>query len=48
MKYDGNRNCNRYELTVLKLLYLIAKQNYANYNGNERAYLHNLKEELEE
>lgn len=48
MKYDGNRNCNRYELTVLKLLYLIAKQNWNNYDGNERAYLHRLKKELKE
>lgn len=48
MKYDWNRNCNRYEITVLKLLYLIAKQNTNNYTGNERAYLNRLKEELEE
>ena len=46
MKYDDNRNCNYWELTIVRLLYILIMSRIGVVDGNERAYMHRLKEEL--
>ena len=40
--YDGLT----YDETILRLLFLIAKQKFGNYDGNQRSYMHRLEREL--
>ena len=41
-RYDGLT----YDETILRLLFLIAKQKFGNYDGNQRAYMRRLEKEL--
>ena len=41
-RYDGLT----YDETMLRLLFLIAKQNFSNYDENQRTYIHRLEKEL--
>ena len=45
MKYDNNRDCNYFEITLLRLLFLIAHVKIG-FSGEDFAYMHKLKKEL--
>lgn len=46
MKYDINRNCNYFELTLIRLIYILVMSRIGVIDGNKRAYLHRLGETL--
>lgn len=46
MKYNDNRDCNYWEITIVRLLYILVMSRIGVVDGNKRAYMHRLKEEL--
>ena len=46
MKYDNNRDCNYFELTLIRLLYILVMSRIGIVDGNKRAYLHRLGSNL--
>ena len=40
LKYNNNRDCNYFELTLIRLLYILVMSRVGVVDGNKRAYLH--------